>query len=178
MRVGCRCGAVMLELSGPPIVTVECCCTSCRRGAEIIEALPGAPKVRAASGAVPYVMQRKDRMRFVTGSEHLTEFRLVPGSKTRRVVASCCNTAVFTEFQGGHWLSLYGILWPESARPKPQLRTMAADLPDGTHLPSDVPNASKHTIGFIWKLLWAWAAIGFRSPKVAVGGQLDISGRS
>ena len=175
MRIGCKCGAVELEVTGPPIMTVECCCTSCRTAAEVIDRLPGAPEVRADSGAVPFVMQRKDRLTFVSGTEHLREFRLTPDSKTRRVVATCCNTPVFTEFQGGHWLSLFGVLWPSGSLPKLELRTMAGDLPEGARLPDDVPNARKHTAGFMWKLMAAWIAMGFRSPKVEVAGKLDLT---
>ena len=105
-HLSCSCGQVRLELDGPPIINAECCCTSCRTAGDRIAALPGAPSYRTAWGATPYVLARKDRVRFTGGIEHLAEFRLTPTSHTRRVVATCCNSPVFTEFQGGHWLSL------------------------------------------------------------------------
>ena len=126
------------------------------------------------SGATRFVLYRKDRTRFVQGSESLKEFRLTPESKTRRVVATCCNTPVFAEFQNGHWLSLYGCLWPADTLPALELRTMTMDLPAGTALPDDVPNAPRHTVSFYVKLLSAWIAMGFRSPKVAVHGELRV----
>jgi hypothetical protein len=118
------------------------------------------------------VLQRKDRIRFVSGAEHLREFRLKPDSLTRRVVAVCCNTPIFTEFQAGHWLSLYASLWPEGERPAMEMRTMAGDLPDPSILPSDIPNLRSQSGGFFGRLVWAFIAMGFRMPKVAVNGQL------
>ena len=86
---------------------------------------------------------------------------------TRSLAATCCNTPVFLEFAGGHWLSLYAHLWPTAARPPLQLRTMTKDLPPGTSLPTDVPNANTQSARFMVKLLTAWIAMGFRAPKLA-----------
>ena len=116
---------------------------------------------------------RKDRVRFVSGQEQMRAFRLKPDSPTRRVVAACCNTPLFTEFQGGHWLSLYGALWPAGTLPPPDVRTMTRDLPDPSVLPADVPNLKTHSGVFMWKLLWAWVAMGFRVPKIEVAGELN-----
>ena len=170
--LSCTCGQVRLEVEGPPIVTVECCCSSCRAAAARFQALPSAPTILLPHGATRFVLYRKDRIRFVQGSANLRQFRLHPESKTRRVVASCCNTPVFTEFQNGHWLSLYGCLWPAGTVPALEMRTMAMDLPAGAVLPDDVPNAPRHTVSFYVRLLSAWMAMGFRSPKIAVNGEL------
>ncbi len=53
-------------------------------------------------------MHRKDRVRILSGAEQLKEYRLSADAGTRRVIATCCNTPVFMEMKGGHWLSLYG----------------------------------------------------------------------
>lgn len=171
----CRCGAVHLEISGAPILAAECCCNSCRRAGDLIEALPGAPPFRTALHTTPYVLQRKDRVRFVSGSEHFREFHLTPASPTRRVVAICCNTPLFTEFKHGHWLSLYASLWPEPSRPRMTLRTMVGDLPDASALPADMPNMKAQSGAFFVKLLAAWIAMGFRVPKVETSGPLRLS---
>ena len=75
--------------------------------------------------------------------------------------------------KGGHWLSLYGSLWPEGTLPPLQMRTMTGDLPDPSVLPNDVPNARSQSLRFFAKLLGAWIAMGFRSPKVTVGGTVQ-----
>jgi hypothetical protein len=172
--LACRCGTVRLAVRGSPIIAAECHCTSCRAAAGRLAALPGAADVRAANGGVRCVLWRKDRVRFLAGAERLQEFRLTPASKTRRVVAGCCGTPVFTEFERGHWLSLFSSLWPRETRPAPDLRTMTSDLAPGTALPDDMPNCRHQSVGFFAKLLSAWVAMGFRVPKVTVaGGTLD-----
>jgi hypothetical protein len=172
--LGCRCGTVRLAVDGAPIVAAECHCASCRAATARLAALPGAPEVRAENGGVPYVLWRKDRVRFLAGAERLREFRLTPASKTRRVVAGCCNTPLFTEFENGHWLSLFSALWPQGSRPEPNLRTMTSDLPPGTVLPDDIPNHRRQSGRFFAKLLGAWIAMGLRTPTISVpGGTLD-----
>ena len=43
---------------------------------------------------------------------------------------------------------------------------MTKDLPEGIVLPNDVPNPKRHTPGFMLKLMGAWVAMGFRTPKI------------
>lgn len=106
-------------------------------------------------------------------AEHLREFRLSVGAGTRRVVATCCNTPIYLEMKGGHWLSIYLHLWPKESRPKPRMRTMVGDLFDASSLPKDIPNLKSHTVSFYAKLLWAWIAMGFRNPRMEVAGKID-----
>jgi hypothetical protein len=89
-------------------------------------------------------------------------------------VATCCNTPVFLDFEAGHWLSLYGSLWPAGSRPALQMRTMTEDIVDRSRLSDDVPNPKKHSLSFFIRLVCAWAAMGFRIPKVAVPRDLHI----
>lgn len=149
-------------------MSTECCCNSCREAGGKLQSLPGAPPLLEDSGTTRFVVYRKDRVRFLQGTDALKELRLTARSPTRRVVASCCNTPVFLEFQNGHWLSLYGGLWPAAALPPLEMRTMAGDLPDPTVLSDDVPNAKTHSVSFFAKLLGAWVAMGFRSPKITI----------
>ena len=172
--IGCRCGTVQLEVSGPPILVAECGCTSCQTAGAALASLAGARPILTDYGTTPYVLMRKDRVRIVKGSDHMAEHRLTPTSKTRRVVATCCNTPVFLEFKGGHWLSVYAALWPEGSRPKAELRTMTSNLPDPSGLPTDIPNAKTQTPGFMWRLLKAWVAMGFRSPDIDVKKVLNV----
>ena len=164
----CRCGEVAFEAVGAPIVSAICCCASCQQAARQFEALPGASPVLDAHGGTAFVLQRKDRVRFLRGGARLQTHRLKPDSPTRRVLATCCNTPMFAEFEKGHWLSLYRDRFTESA-PPPQMRVMTADRREDAPLPSDLPNYPGHTGKFMWKLLSAWAAMGFRVPKVIPG---------
>lgn len=165
----CQCGKVAFEVSGAPFLAATCCCDSCAEAADIFSRLPHAPDVRDGIGATPYGMMRKDRIACTRGAEHLRSLRLSPAAKTRRMVATCCNTPVFLEFKGGHWLSVYKGMWPEGARPAITVRTMTGDREDRAALPQDIPNLKAQSLGFFWKLFAAWAAMGFRAPATGLG---------
>ena len=168
--LSCDCGAVRVQVEREPIVSTECYCTSCRTAGARLQALPDVPPILGANGGTRYILYRKDRVHFLAGTDQLRTFRLTPQSPTRRVVAACCNSPIFLEFQNGHWLSLYGRLWPADALPPLDLRTMTSDLPEGTVLPEDVPNGRRQSLRFFALLLGAWIAMGFRSPRLALPG--------
>jgi len=170
----CTCGQVAMEVQGRPIVSAECLCTDCQNAGAFLQSLPGAPPTLDQKGATRFVLYRKDKVRCEKGQDCLREHRLSKNSKTRRVVAICCNTPMFLEFTNGHWLSIYGGLWPAASLPALEIRTMARDRPGGVELPDDVPNPSTHTFFFYAKLFRAWAAMRFRTPRVDfVNGDLD-----
>ncbi|NUO77208.1 MAG: hypothetical protein HOQ32_14490 [Lysobacter sp.] len=171
--LGCACGHTRLEVRGAPILVSECLCDSCRAAAARLAALPGAASLLTPYGATASAEYRKDRIRVLSGAEGLGEFRLTPDAGSRRVVARCCNTPLFLEMKGAHWLSLYLQLWPPAARPRPTLRTMTGDLDDASALPDDLPNLKTHTVAFYAKLFAAWVGMGFRNPKIEVAEKID-----
>ena len=169
----CACRQVAIAVQGTPIVSVECLCADCQTAGAFLQSLPNAPRTVDEKGATRFVLYRKDRVRCEKGRELMREHRLSPKSTTRRVVATCCSTPMFLEFSSGHWLSIYGGLWPAASLPALELRTMTRSRPNGVVLPDDVPNPSTHTFLFYRRLFGAWAAMGFRVPKVDfVGGKL------
>ncbi|MAM13010.1 MAG: hypothetical protein CML23_21680 [Rhizobiaceae bacterium] len=176
VRVQCRCGGVVMEAEDAPIMSAECLCSSCRTAAEIMEGLPGAPRLREASGGTRMEVYRKDRVRCIRGAENLRAFRLNDRTRTRRAVAVCCNTPVLLDVTVGHWVDLYGVLWPEGALPPLQLRTMAGTLDDPSSPPDDVPNLKTYSASFFFRLMAAWAAMGFRRPALDyVEGELEVN---
>jgi len=162
----CRCGAVVLEAAGAPILHAACYCKTCQEAGRRIEQLPDASPVLGADGGTDFILYRKDRVRCVQGGERLQEHRLKPESPTRRMVAACCNSAMFLDFTKGHWLTLYRARLVGEVAPL-EMRVMTADRPEGVVLPDDAHNYPGHAGKFMWKLLTAWAAMGFRRPKVA-----------
>jgi hypothetical protein len=162
--VACRCGKVRLEISGAPILSGICYCTSCQEGSRRHQALPGADIVMSPDGGTSYVLYRKDRVRCVQGREQLEERRLKPESPTRRVDARCCNSAMFVDFTKGHWLTIYRGRVPDA--PPPTMRMMTAERPVGVELADDMTNYPKYSGKFMLKLLGAWIAMGFRRPSV------------
>lgn len=73
---------------------------------------------------------------------------------------------MFLEFTKGHWLSLYMDRFEPSQRSRPELRTMTRDLAVPIENDEGVPAFATHSGQFMWKLLIAWAAMGFRAPKI------------
>ncbi len=174
----CACGAVALEVRGRPIIACACYCTSCRTAGEHLQARHGAPAVVESDGGTEFVLFRKDRLRFLGATDRLREFRLTPTSKTRRVVAACCNTPMFLEFQNGHWLSIYRKRMPEEAQPPLELRTMTRDRLPGVEFRDTMPSAATQSAKFMLRLLTAWAAMKFRAPSIdIVNGTLDEPAR-
>lgn len=161
----CRCGAVVLEVTGAPIVHAACYCTSCQEAGRRIGSLPDAPPVLDADGGSDFVLYRKDRVRCAQGGELLQAHRLKPRSPTRRMVAACCNSAMFLDFTKGHWLTLYRA---RLAGPVPplEMRVMTVERREGVVLPQDAPNYATRSGKFMGKLLAAWISMGFRTPKV------------
>ncbi len=169
-NLACACGTVRLVVERAPLISSECYCDSCRDAAGRMARLPGGRRVDNAAGGTHFVLYRKDRVRIPAGQDELRAFRVKPGSPTRRVIAACCNTPMFLEFKGGHWMSLYAGLWPRGTAPAAQIRTMTGDLPEGTVLDDALPAGAWTTAGFYARLLAAWIAMGFRSPAVAIEG--------
>jgi hypothetical protein len=104
----CTCGKVELQAAGTPITSVVCYCDDCQAGAQQIEALPNADRIREPDGGVGYLAYRKDRVRIRKGAELLRGYKLRTNSPTNRMVASCCNAAVILTFDDSkHWVNLY-----------------------------------------------------------------------
>ena len=46
------------------------------------------------------------------------------------------------------------------------VRTMTVDRRAGVMFDNDLPSPKEHSAWFMWKLMTAWIAMGFRAPKV------------
>ncbi len=166
IQLACACEKVQIEVAGAPIISAECHCNSCRAFGARLQREQGSPPFLEANGGTRFNLYRKDRIRFIKGTDLLGEVFLTHDAKTRRVIATCCNTPIYLEFSHAHWLNLYGDLWPKGAQPALDLRTMTSDLADRSALPNDVPNKKRQSIAFFGKLLGAWFAMGFKTPDL------------
>jgi hypothetical protein len=157
----CRCGSVEIEATGAPIVSADCYCTDCQRGSSRIEALPNASPVRDADGGTPYILFRKDRVKCTKGAERLEGFKLKETSITNRLVATCCNSAMFMSFdKGPHWITAYRARF-HGALPPAQMRIFTRSKPEHVVLPTDVPNYPTFPASLIVKLLLSRVAMMF-----------------
>ena len=157
----CRCGNVRMEAIGRPILTASCYCTSCQEAGHRLE------RLLDSDGGTGMILYRKDRVRCTAGRQHLEEHRLKPDSPTRRLVASCCNSAMFLDFTKGHWVSMYRNRFATGAPPL-EMRVMTGERRAGVGLPDDVPNHRGHSAKFMLKLVAAWMAMGFRRPQLPI----------
>ncbi len=151
----CSCGKVEVEVEGDPIVSVVCYCESCQEGSRQIEALPNGRRVCGPDGGTAYVLYRKDRIGYPRGSELLRGLKLRDESSTRRVVAACCGSPMFLDFEKGHWLTVYRTAL-RGDLPPTEMRVHTRSRPEGVDLPGDVPNHQGYSLKFMAKLLAAW----------------------
>lgn len=154
----CACGSVTLRASGTPIGVTVCYCRDCEEGWRRIEALPGAARAREADGGTAYQVYRKDRVRCVTGQQHLRPFKLREGSATNRVVAGCCNTPMLVDFDDAkHWVSICRRRFGEAAAPLEMRMCTRARRPG--ELAADLPSHPGYPPRFIGRLLLARLAM-------------------
>jgi hypothetical protein len=159
MTATCVCGRVELKASGKPIVSAVCYCDDCQKGARQIEALPNAGAVADPDGGTPYVLYRKDRIACTKGADLLKSYKLKQMSATNRVVATCCNSAMFVNFdRGPFWVTAYRARFHGDLPPL-QLRICTKFKPNNVVLPRDVPSAPGYPPLMVVKLLAARVAM-------------------
>ena len=157
----CTCGSVELETIGSPITSTVCYCESCQEGSRQIQALPNGRPVCDSDGGTAFVLYRKDRVEHSKGSHLLRGYKITDESSTNRVVATCCNLAVYLDFERGHWLSVYRAALQGEVPPL-EMRVHAKSRPAGSDLPNDVPGYPAYPFKFVAKLTAAWIAMLLR----------------
>lgn len=157
----CSCGAVELAFTGPPIATLSCCCEDCQSEGARLEALPGAPRFREPCGGTPVAQFHRDAMRIVKGGERLEAFRKDDKTATKRMVATCCNTAMHFDFdRGPFWVGpLLARMGPDA--PPPSMRIMTKRL-KGPAPEDGIPNSKTFPPRLIWQILRGWYRGGSR----------------
>ncbi len=152
--VRCACGQVELEAVDPPVASTVCYCDDCQEGSRRIEALAKAPPIRDAAGGTPYLQYRKDRVHVSRGADKLRDMRLKPNSTTRRVVAFCCDTPLFLDWERGHWYSVYRAPFGSDAPPV-EMRMEAKFSPKPDAIPKDAPIHQRIPLRLVGRLLKA-----------------------
>ena len=158
----CRCGEVVFELTGKPIMVSVCHCDDCQRASRELEALPGAPKILDPAAGTAYVLHRRDRAVCTKGAERLEDHTIEREKDTKRVVAGCCQTPMYLDFAPGHWQSWFRDRWPEPA-PRIQMRVQTRFAPADAVFPDAVPRSKTYPLGFIFRLLGS--RMGYRVPE-------------
>ncbi len=109
--------------------------------------------MRDDDGGTAYILFRKDRFNCAKGADLLKGYKLKDTSKTNRMVATCCNSAMFMNFdKGPHWISAYRARF-RGALPPLQMRICTKSRPENVVLPADVPSYPGYPAALIFKLL-------------------------
>ncbi|HWF00485.1 MAG TPA: hypothetical protein VG248_11865 [Caulobacteraceae bacterium] len=133
-------------------MSAVCYCKDCQEGGRRIEALADAPAVLDADGGTAYLTYRNDRFACVSGGDLLTGYRIKDGSPTQRLVASCCNCAMFLKFGPGHWVSAYRGRFGADLPPI-EMRNKTKDRVAQTAIPNDAPSYPGYPPRLIFRLL-------------------------
>ncbi len=149
-----------LDASHRPHITIVqrfvrtvCYCEDCQKAADQIEALPNAGAIRDPDGGTAYILYRKDRFACSKGAELLKSYKLNETSVTNRMVATCCNSAMFLKFdRGPHWVSAYRARFRGDLPPL-EARICTKSKPRDTVLLNDVPSYPRYAPGLAVKLL-------------------------
>lgn len=153
----CACGAVEITLASAPIAAVSCCCDDCQAAARDLEALPGAPGFRDPCGGTPAVLFPKTALKVTKGRDKLTAQRLRPGARTKRMVATCCNSFLYVAFdRGPFWVDVVSARMDSAPPPRWRIQTRYLDTPP----PDDLPNHPKYPQGLVWRIALAGVLAG------------------
>ena len=162
LTAACACGSVELTASGAPIVTSVCYCNDCRQGSLQIEALSHTGSVREPDGGTAYILYRRDRIACSKGASLLKSYKIKESSATNRVVATCCNSAMFMNFdRGPYWISAYRARFQGSLPPL-QMRVCTKYNSPEAVLSEDVPSYPGYPLRLVAKLLGAGVAMWLR----------------
>lgn len=154
----CLCGSVEVETVGAPLLCAICYCDDCQEAGHQIEQRPNAPRVLTQDGGSDFLLYRKDRVKVVKGSERLLDHRLKKESVTRRVIATCCNSVMFLDFQKGHWFSVYRARFVDEI-PSLQMRIQTKYRNQAADDLGDLPSHEGYPPKFMLKLVAAKIAM-------------------
>jgi hypothetical protein len=155
----CACGRVRCQAVGKPIVGVVCYCDDCQESARRIEALPNAAPFRDSDGGTPLLVYRDDRFACSSGEELLVAHKLDEGAPTRRMVASCCNSAMFLKFVPGFWVSTFRARFEGDDLPPIEMRNQIEHRRADTELPRDAPGYRGFPMRLFAKIIYARVAM-------------------
>lgn len=160
-RATCACGAVEVTLDAAPIAALSCCCDDCQAAATRLEALPGAPRFREPCGGTPAVLFPKAALKVTRGGDRLAAHRLSERSRTRRMVATCCNSFLYVTFdRGPFWVDVVSARLEDAPAPRWRIQTRFCPQPP----PQDLPNHAKYPQGLVWRLALAGVLAGLPRP--------------
>jgi len=160
MIARCSCGGVELEVMGEPILCAACHCADCYEGSRRIEALPNASPVLDSFGGTPHVLHRKDRIRYLKGSDSLKSLK-VDDDSPKRIYSACCNSYLLLDLPSPmHWVPVFRGRF-QGEPPALEMRINVKTNAGVAGAPTDVPSYPSFPIKFVMRLLGARFAMMF-----------------
>lgn len=156
----CSCGNVELEVTGEPILCASCHCVDCHEGSRQIEALPNAGPVLDSYGGTPHRVYRKDRVRYLKGTQFLKSLK-VDSDSPNRVYTACCNSYMLLDIPGPMPAVPVFRGRFQGDIPPLEMRINAKFKADDVNIPHDVPCYSSFPLKFVRKILGAKIAMVF-----------------
>jgi hypothetical protein len=162
----CACGAVRLAATGRPIIASVCYCDDCQAAAKQIAANSAAPSsVADPDGGTEYLLFRKDRFACRKGFEHLAAVKLKDSSATRRMVATCCNSAMYMAFDDKrHWVSAFRNRF-EGDVPPLEARICTKSRRSNDPIDTSVPSYAGYPPKLIFRLVGSMLAMTVASKR-------------
>ena len=157
----CLCGSVELEATGAPIICAACHCADCLEGSRRLEALPNARPILDSYGGTPYVLYRKDRVKYLKGAQLIKSLK-VDDDSPNRAYTTCCNSFMLLDLPNPmHWVPVFRGGF-QGKVPSLEMRINAKFKKGSGDFPRDVPTYSSLSLKFVRKLLGSKIAMVFR----------------
>lgn len=159
LTLRCRCGKVECVIRGEPILTAVCYCDDCQAAAAEIEAAGNGPPVTDPDGGTQLTLVRKDRFAVTTGADRLVARKRDAASPTNRRVASCCNSAMFLDFdRGPFWVSALASRITGTG-PQIDMRIQTKYRTSPLPFPDNAPRYASYPKRFIAMMMWEWVKL-------------------
>lgn len=155
----CQCGAVECTAQGRPFLSAVCYCDDCQEAARQIAATGNGPPVADPDGGTGLCLIRDDRFRIERGADLLKPHRLEPDSATSRMVAACCNSALFLSFSDGRFWKSVMIGRIVGTRPPVEMRLCTRYRDSALPWPDTAPRHAKFPWSALWRVARQWFAM-------------------
>lgn len=154
----CKCGQVECSSTRLPMLTAVCYCDDCQAAAREIAAGNGPP-VADLDGGTALSLLRLDRFARTRGAMLLAPYKLRADSPTSRIIASCCNSAMYLSFSDTRfWVSA---MTNRIVGAKPRIESrLAVEFRDSAlPWPDDAPRYTGYPKRYLLRLLGQWIAM-------------------
>jgi hypothetical protein len=155
----CQCGAVECSGQGPPFLSAVCYCDDCQQAAWQIEAAGKGPRVTDPDGGTALCLFRDDKFSIERGTDLLQPHRLEPTSATGRMVASCCNSAMFLDFADGRFWKSAMIDRIVGPMPAIEMRLCTRYRTSPLPWPDKAPQHENFPLSALWRVAQQWLAM-------------------